>query len=48
MATGQDNRPTQIAIFAMVAFNGILLSANGPFMLVAPQVWYDFVPVVTE
>ena len=39
---------TWIAIVTMVAFNGIFLSANGVFMLVAPQVWYDFVPGVTD
>ena len=37
-----------IVIVTMVAFNGIFLSANGIFMLVAPQVWYDFVPGVTD
>jgi hypothetical protein len=37
-----------IAVFIMVAFNGLFLSLNGIFMLVAPQVWYDFVPGVTD
>jgi len=37
-----------VAINALVALNGIFLSANGLFMLVAPQVWYDFVPGVTD
>ncbi|TWT02597.1 hypothetical protein [Reyranella sp. CPCC 100927] len=32
----------------MVAFNGIFLSANGLFMLVAPETWYYAVPGVTE
>ena len=32
----------------MAAFNAIFLSANGLFMLFAPQVWYDFVPGVTD
>jgi len=32
----------------MVVFNGLLLSANGLFMLVAPAVWYEFVPGVTD
>ena len=37
-----------IAVVTMVAFNAIFLSANGIFMLVAPQIWYDFVPGVTD
>ncbi|MGH6921349.1 MAG: hypothetical protein ACREJ0_27050 [Geminicoccaceae bacterium] len=37
-----------IALYIMVAFNTLLLSLNGIFMLVAPQVWYDFVPGVTD
>ena len=32
----------------MAAFNGLFLCANGLFMLVAPQVWYDFVPGLTD
>ncbi|UEM07971.1 hypothetical protein JL100_035225 (plasmid) [Skermanella mucosa] len=32
----------------MVTLNAIFLCANGLFMLVAPQVWYDFVPGVTD
>jgi hypothetical protein len=44
----EENFAIRIAIWAMVAFNGIFLSANGIFMLVAPQVWYDFVPGVTD
>jgi hypothetical protein len=48
MTITQDNRAIQIVIVMMVAFNGIFLSANGLFMLVAPQVWYDFVPGVTD
>ncbi len=32
----------------MVAFNGIFLSANGLFMLVAPLAWYELVPGVTD
>ena len=38
MMTEQDNTATWIAIVTMVAFNGNFLSANGVFMLVAPQV----------
>jgi hypothetical protein len=37
-----------VAINALVALNGIFLSANGLFMLVAPLVWYDSVPGVTD
>jgi hypothetical protein len=37
-----------IAVLIMVAFNGLFLSLNGLFMLVAPQVWYEFVPGVTD
>jgi uncharacterized protein YjeT (DUF2065 family) len=37
-----------IAVFIMVAFNGLFLSLNGIFMFVAPQVWCDFVPGVTD
>jgi hypothetical protein len=48
MMITQDNRAILIVILTMVAFNGIFLSANGLFMLVAPQVWYDFVPGVTD
>jgi hypothetical protein len=48
MVTGQGDRPTRMAIFTMVAFNGIFLSANGLFMLVAPLAWYDLVPGVTD
>lgn len=48
MTVTQDNLAIRIAICTMVAFNGIFLSANGLFMLAAPQVWYDFVPGVTD
>jgi hypothetical protein len=47
MTVRQDNRAMLIAVF-MVAFNGLFLSLNGLFMLVAPQLWYDFVPGVTD
>jgi hypothetical protein len=39
---------TLVAILSMVAFNGIFLSANGLFMLMAPEVWYELVPGVTD
>jgi len=48
MKTTEENRAMSIAVFGMVAFNGLFLSLNGLFMLVAPQVWYDFVPGVTD
>jgi uncharacterized protein YjeT (DUF2065 family) len=37
-----------IAVFIMVAFNSLFLSLNGLFMLIAPEVWYEFVPGVTD
>jgi hypothetical protein len=37
-----------IAVFAMVAFNGVFLSVNGLFMLVDPLTWYELVPGVTD
>ncbi|HML94540.1 MAG TPA: hypothetical protein PKC29_03815 [Thermodesulfobacteriota bacterium] len=37
-----------VLVFIMVAFNGIFLSANGIFMLVAPSAWYDLVPGVVD
>jgi hypothetical protein len=42
------NSAISVGVFAMVAFNGIFLAANGLFMLVAPAVWYEFVPGVTD
>jgi uncharacterized protein YjeT (DUF2065 family) len=48
MTIRQDNRAMLIAVFIMVAFNGVFLSLNGLFMLVAPAVWYEFVPGVTD
>src|ERR671918_1593693 len=44
----EGNRAVLIAVLIMVAFNGIFLSVNGLFMLVAPLVWYEFVPGVTD
>jgi hypothetical protein len=44
----EENRATLIVVFIMVAFNGLFLSGNGLFMLVAPLVWYDLVPGVTD
>src|SRR6266436_8628044 len=48
MKMTEGNRAILIVVFIMVAFNGIFLSVNGLFMLVAPLVWYDFVPGVTD
>jgi len=48
MKAMEGNRAVLIAVLVMVAFNGIFLSVNGLFMLVAPLVWYDFVPGVTD
>jgi hypothetical protein len=48
MKMTEGNRAMLIAVFIMVAFNSLFLSLNGLFMLVAPQVWYDFVPGVTD
>jgi hypothetical protein len=46
--TMEENRATLIVVFIMVAFNGLFLSANGLFMLVAPLAWYELVPGVTD
>lgn len=48
MRTIEDNRAVLAAVLVMVAFNGLFLSANGLFMLVAPLVWYELVPGVTD
>jgi hypothetical protein len=48
MNTTRVNSAISVGVFAMVAFNGIFLAANGLFMLVAPAVWYEFVPGVTD
>src|SRR3546814_1429989 len=48
MRTIEDNRAVLAAVLVMVAFNGLLLSANGLFMLVAPLTWYELVPGVTD
>ena len=39
---------TALLIYIGVAFNVILLSLNGLFMIVAPLTWYEFVPGVTD
>jgi hypothetical protein len=44
----EDSRAVLIAVVGMVTFNGIFLSVNGLFMLVAPLAWYEFVPGVTD
>jgi TRAP-type C4-dicarboxylate transport system permease large subunit len=38
MKMTEGNRAVLIVVFIMVAFNGIFLSVNGLFMLVAPIV----------
>jgi hypothetical protein len=48
MKMTEENRAMLIAVYIMVAFNGVFLSLNGLFMLVAPLVWYEFVPGVTD
>lgn len=48
MTTTTGDRAISMAVLAMVAFNGLLLSANGLFMLVAPMTWYELVPGVTD
>ena len=48
MKMTEQSHALLIAVFIMVAFNGLFLSLNGVFMLVAPEVWYEFVPGVTD
>jgi hypothetical protein len=48
MNATKENRALLIAVFIMVMFNGLFLSANGLFMLIAPAVWYEFVPGATD
>jgi uncharacterized protein YjeT (DUF2065 family) len=48
MKTKEHNRAVMALVYIMVAFNGLLLSVNGLFMLVAPLAWYDLVPGVTD
>ena len=48
MKSINENGLVAMAILAMVTFNTLFLSANGLFMLVAPQPWYEFVPGVTD
>jgi hypothetical protein len=48
MNATEENRALLIVVFMMVLFNGLFLSANGLFMLIAPAVWYEFVPGVTD
>ena len=43
-----EQRAILILVFVMVAFNTLFLSANGLFMLVAPEPWYKLVPGVTD
>ena len=48
MKKTEESQAMLIAVFIMVAFNGLFLSLNGLFMLIAPEVWYEFVPGVTD
>jgi hypothetical protein len=48
MTSTEDNRAIAAAVVAMVAFNGVFLSANGLFMLINPLAWYELVPGVTD
>jgi hypothetical protein len=41
-------RTVRAAVALGVAYNALLLSANGIFMLVAPEAWYLSVPGVTD
>jgi hypothetical protein len=44
----EENGHVPMAVLIMVAFNGLFLSANGIFMLIAPETWYGSVPGVTD
>ena len=44
----EENGHVSMVILIMVTFNVLFLSANGLFMLVAPEAWYEFVPGVTD
>jgi len=48
MKRTEGHSAISILVFIMAAFNGIFLSVNGLFMLVAPSVWYEFIPGVTD
>jgi uncharacterized protein YjeT (DUF2065 family) len=48
MMITEKNRTISKVLFIVVALNGLFLFGNGLFMLVAPSVWYHFVPGVTH
>ena len=48
MKTLDRNHAISFVVLVMVAFNSILLSVNGLFMLVAPLTWYEMIPGVTD
>jgi hypothetical protein len=48
MKSIDENSLVAMLILIMVTFNTLFLSANGLFMLAAPQVWYELVPGVTD
>jgi hypothetical protein len=44
----QENHAAWLILAVLVAFNGLFLTANGIFMLVAPLTWYESIPGVTD
>jgi uncharacterized protein YjeT (DUF2065 family) len=48
MKTSAARKLTDIAAYAMVAFNALFLTVNGIVMLIAPKAWYETVPGVTQ
>lgn len=48
MKISEDSGPILAMVILLVAFNGLFLSSNGIFMLVAPVAWYEMVPGVTD
>jgi len=48
MTPFENNRAALAVVLLMVAFNGLFLSLNGLFMLIAPLTWYELVPGVTD
>jgi hypothetical protein len=48
MKTMDENRVLLAGVIIMVAFNGLFLSLNGIFMLIAPATWYEVIPGVVE
>lgn len=44
----EESRTLLLVVLVMVSFNAVFLSGNGLFMLVAPALWYESVPGVTD